>query len=89
MDITINLNGIQEGKRYVLEFSLNGEHVEVTQKSTPKKRTTKKENDDMPSLEDIEKGNEEFKIPEIEPPKKSKKDYKIERSWDDNGIDNA
>jgi hypothetical protein len=85
LDITINLNGIQEGKRYTLEFSVNGEGTNYSTISNPVKYNSKRRDDDMPSLEDIEYNNQEdFKLPEIETYKKTKKDFKIERSWDEN-----
>jgi hypothetical protein len=78
MDLTINLTGVQENSKYVLEFSLtrDGKVIVTNGSDSPPSN-----NDGKPSLEDIEENNkptlgEPPSMDDIKP-KKSYKDYKI------------
>jgi hypothetical protein len=92
LDISFNINGLQEGKRYVIEFSVNGEGttnivggppvqgLPPTQETKPEKKEH-----DMPSIEDIEKDNQ-LELPSLEPDNAPtpKRKIKVERSWEGN-----
>jgi hypothetical protein len=90
MDISFNINGLQEGKKYVIEFAVNGEGTtNVVQPSAlplaHAPEGPKKEDDGMPSLEDLERDNS-LEMPSLDPvdmPKEKRK-IKVERSWEGN-----
>jgi hypothetical protein len=79
MDLTINLTGIQENSKYVLEFSLSrdGKLVVNNTQETP-------QSDGKPSLDNIENENKPtlddaptMEVPTMDTPKKSYKDFKV------------
>ena len=83
MNLTINLEGIQEDKNYVLEFCLtsDGKKIVKGKSPSPRKKTEKKE-DGAPSIDDFSK-------PTPPPPPSMGKaeqlkpsDIKIESSFD-------
>jgi hypothetical protein len=73
MNISFNIDGLQEGKQYIVEFCIKENGVVIKQPEIKKKPS------DLPLLEDIENENDLPKIDEI---KKEKKHIKVERSWD-------
>jgi hypothetical protein len=76
MKITFEIDEVQEGKNYVVEFcvSENG----VTKKSTTTRKNTPKEKKKTgPSLDDFESD-----APKLEEPKKGPADFKVESSFD-------
>lgn len=93
MDISFNINGLQEGKDYVIAFSVNGEGTTRVVSNQPapelpppvQPEEIEEEDNGMPSLEDLEKDNE-MEMPSLDPvdmpPVKRK--FKVERSWEGN-----
>lgn len=68
MDITITLSGVQENSKYILEFSLGKDGI-VT-------HTTKDQNNNKPSLDDIENDKPKLSAPSLEDTGVEKKSYK-------------
>jgi len=87
MDISINLSGIQVGKRYTLEFCLSedGQVVKKTVPSKPAKTPPKKNTG--PSLEDFEEKETTKTGPKLQEPKKTISDFKVESSIDKDKLD--
>lgn len=81
MDLTINLTGVQENSKYVLEFSLTRDGKVVIQNNdNSNNNDSNKVDDDRPSLEAIEEANKpELEAPTLEKPK-SFRDFKVESS---------
>lgn len=76
MDISINISGVQEDKKYLLEFCISQDGEIVRKTSSPQKKKF------GPSLEDFEK-KEEKNVPKLEDPKINiKKDIKVESSFE-------
>jgi len=80
MKISIEFDGVQEGKNYNFQFSLTEDGEVVVKKSSPSKPRKPKEKQG-PSLEDFEQ--KESKAPKIdEPTFKKDTEFKIESSLD-------
>jgi len=75
MQITITLDGIQEGKKYTLEFSVNGKSI----LTSPVKQSKKKSG---PSLESFEKTSQKTNGPTLEEVGHTTKEFKIESSFE-------
>jgi hypothetical protein len=81
MKISIDFDGIQEGKNYVFQFSLssNGQVV-IADSTTPTSQVAEKKENGAPSLEDFE---DKEKPPELgKPGTTMKRDFKVESSFD-------
>ena len=89
MKLTFDLEGIQEGRKYVFEFCLseNGKVVGSTTAKTTTVKKTEKKKTGSPSLEDFEE--KENKPPKFEEPKIEHKptEFKIESSFGTNKIE--
>jgi hypothetical protein len=78
MKISIDFDGIQEGKNYIFQFSLFSDGHVVFANSTPSNNNVIKKENNAPSLSDFED-----KSPIIEKiGVKSKKEFKVESSFD-------
>lgn len=83
MKINIELDGIQEGKNYTIDFCVNGEKV-TTRRSSSKNSSSKQDKKDDkkgPSIEDFEK-KEKSNKPTLETPK-VQQEFKVESSFGD------
>lgn len=85
MDLTINLTGIQENSKYVLEFSLSRDGNVVVTNTTQDQPPSI--DDGKPSLDNIEKDNkptlDDKPTMSDTKPKKSYKDFKVTSNIDD------
>lgn len=95
MNLSVNLEGIQENKKYVLEFCIktDGKTIRKIEESddeieeTVKRKSPKQKENKMPSLDDIESSREkEFKMPKIEEPVFDRRKMKVETSFGDKRI---
>jgi hypothetical protein len=74
MKINFEIEGIQEGKRYILEFCLSSDGQVVVSNTTPSKSSG-------PTIEEFEEKKENG--PTLEEPKiEKKKDFNIQSSFD-------
>jgi len=82
MDIKFNISGVQEGKKYVLEFCIREEREKKQtspRSSSPTPRKNKK-GSEAPTLDEFEKKEVP---PTIDDPKtKVSTDFKVESSFD-------
>ena len=89
MKLTFELDGIQEGKNYTLDFCVS---EDGSVKKTARRKTSKEvdKKNDAPNLEKFEE-NERQDIPKIEQPtkKKTMADFKVESSLGNNKIDES
>lgn len=83
MKITVEFEGVQEGKEYEFKFSLTSDGKVKT--SSPRKKSEKK--DEPPTLEDHEPKAPTLEAPKLEEPKKTAKDFKVESSFGDKKLD--
>ena len=95
MNLSVNLEGIQENKKYILEFCIRAdgktirkiEEIEDEIDEPLKKKSSKQKENKMPSLDDIESSREkEFKMPKIEEPIFDRSKMKVETSFGDKRI---
>ena len=84
MKVSFDLSGVQEGKKYILEFCIR-EDDKREQKSSPKitekpSNIPLKKKKDEPCLEDFV-DNEKNQMPKFEEPKRTKQEFKVESSF--------
>ena len=96
--MTFNFEGVQENKKYVLEFSIkqsegkskriDDSDDEIEEK--PAKKSSRQKENKLPSLEDIENSHQkDFKMPKMEEPVFDRSKMKVETSFGDKKIGDA
>lgn len=79
MDIKFNISGVQEGKKYVLEFCIKEEDNTKPEKKQVQSAPSSEKKKKGPSLEDFE---QQEKPPQLEEIKSNKpKEFKVESSF--------